>query len=117
MKKIFYFLSIIVLLVFTSCSKSTGELNGETFVCYDDVLYARYEFKSNGSVYHYQSVRGSSHSFDTEGCALYYELDGKNLTIYHGVKGWKASVQNTPYARGQYFGSYIVVDGHTYEKQ
>lgn len=117
MKKSLFILISLIAIIFTSCSKSTGELNGETFVCYDDVLYARYEFKSNGSVYHYQSVRGSSHSFDTEGCALYYELDGSDLTIYHGVKGWKASVRNTPYATGQYLGSCIVVDGHTYEKQ
>ena len=117
MKKLLFILISFVLLAFISCSKSTGELNGETFVCYDDVLYARYEFKSNGSVYHYQSVKGSSYSFDTEGCALYYELDGSNLIIYHGVKGWKSSVRHTPYARGQYYGNHIKIDGHIYNKR
>ena len=103
--------------MFTSCSQSTGELNGETFVCQNEILYARYEFKSNGSVYNYQSIKGSSASFDTEGCALYYELNGTHLTIYHGVKGWKASVRHTPYATGYYYGSYIEIDGYKYYKR
>lgn len=117
MKKSLFILISLVAIFFTSCSMSTGELNGETFVCEDDILYAKYEFKSNGSVYNYQRVKGSSYSFDTEGCALYYELDETNLVIYHGVKGWKSSVRNTPYARGQYYGNYIIIDGHIYNKR
>ena len=117
MKKLLFLLISFIALIFASCSKSTGELNGEIFICNSDILYAKYEFKSNGSVFHYQSIKGSSASFDTEGCALYYELDGTRLIIYHGVKGWKESVRHTPYASGYYYGTYIEIDGYKYYRR
>lgn len=53
-------------------------------------------------------------TFDTEGCDLYYKVNGNRITIYHGTIGWKPSVRNTVYEYGYYYGGYIIIDGLTY---
>jgi len=79
-------------------------------------IYERYEFKSNGSVYHASQI-GNTSEFNTDGCSLYYTLDQEVLTIYHGTKGWKKEVRNTVYKTGQYFEDYILIGDKRFEKQ
>lgn len=81
-------------------------LNGRTYTYSNGEtgrwkIYERYEFQKNGNVLNVKEV-GTSSTFDTKGCALYYTLEGNKLTIYHGVKGWKAEVRNTVYSEGIY---------------
>lgn len=45
-----------------------------------------FEFQKSGNVYH-TSKAGLTSEFNTDGCTLYYTLDGENLTIYYGLKG------------------------------
>ena len=68
-----------------------------------------FEFQKSGHVYHTSKV-GLTSEFNTDGCALYYTLDGENLTIYYGLKGWKKEVRNTVYRSGTYLGSYLIID-------
>ena len=68
-----------------------------------------FEFQKSGNVYHTSKV-GLTSEFNTDGCALYYTLDGENLTIYYGLKGWKKEVRNTVYRSGTYLGSYLIID-------
>ena len=68
-----------------------------------------FEFQKSGNVYHTSKV-GLTSEFNTDGFALYYTLDGENLTIYYGLKGWKKEVRNTVYRSGTYLGSYLIID-------
>lgn len=120
MKRLFSIMSVLTLLftmyLFSSCEKigdSDKRLNGKTYSYWNGEsgkwkIYGKYEFNKTGGVY-YTCKTGTSSSFDTKGCALYYKMDGASFTIYHGVKGWKKEVRHTPWAHGQYFGDYILV--------
>ena len=48
---------------------------------------------------------------------MYYTLDGEDLVIYYGVKGWKKEVRNTVYSSGTYHGDYIEIEGNVLNKQ
>ena len=75
-----------------------------------------YEFKAGGSVYNKREI-GLTTPFDTKGCSLYYKLNGNQLTIYHGVKGWKKEVRHTPYASGIYENETITIGDRVFYKQ
>lgn len=124
MKKFFFFLTAILTfaVLTTSCQKAGDhDLDGKTFV-YDNgyrgsmKIRLTYEFQRNGNVYN-EIETGYSSPWSTDGCALYYKLDGTSLTIYHGVKGWKKEVRNTVYAAGTYYGTYLIIKGNKYELQ
>ena len=57
---------------------------------------------------------GNSSEYNTDGCDLYYKVNGNSITIYYGTIGWKESVRNTVYAYGYYYGDYIIIDGNQY---
>ena len=104
-------------IAFTSCKGDVNtDLKGQTFKYYNQaqVIRERFSFENNGNVYHYSSVLGIS--YDTKGCALYYTLEDKTLTIYYGTRGWKKEVRNTVYRKGQYFGDYLVIDDKRFER-
>lgn len=121
MKNIFYKLVLLfsISILFVSC-EDTGDisLKGKTYV-YDNgntgsmKIRNTYQFKGAGKVYHSMQV-GYSSEYNTEGCELYYKVNGNNLTIYYGTIGWKPSVRNTVYEYGFYYGDYIIIDGLTY---
>ncbi|MDE7433041.1 MAG: hypothetical protein K2N34_14165 [Lachnospiraceae bacterium] len=113
---------MIVVSFFTACKGDINtELKGKTFE-YSNGLYgsnriwSSYKFERSGNVYHESQV-GNAPKFDTKGCALYYTLEDKTLTIYHGSRGWKKEVRNTVYASGEYFDDYLVIDGLRYMLQ
>jgi hypothetical protein len=115
----------VAIVLLSSCEKESfgrsNQLAGQTFVYSNGhsgsmKIEEGYKFKSGGNVYHYSEV-GYSSTFDTEGCSLYYTLDGSNLTIYYGTKGWKKEKRHTIYAIGQYHGNYITIDGHDFYKK
>ena len=120
MKRIVGFLMLASVFMFCSCEKGLEDsvhptLAGKTFVYSNGYsgsmkIEEGYTFKSNGSVYYYSQV-GYSSEFNTDGCGLYYKLIGDNLTIYHGVKGWKKEVRHTVFASGTYNGTYITIGG------
>ena len=123
------FLGIIVACLacvcLSSCEKDgtgrSNELAGQTFVYSNGYsgswkIEQGYTFKSGGNVYYYSKV-GYSPEFNTDGCGLYYTLDGDKLTIYHGVKGWKKEVRHTVFASGEYRGSYIIIEGKEFVKK
>ena len=120
MRNIFYKLLLLfsVSIFFVSC-ESTGDvsLKGKTYV-YDNgysgsmKVKNTYKFKDLGNVYHKMQVGYST--YDTEGCSLYYKINGNRITIYYGTIGWKESVRNTVYEYGYYYGDYIVIDGDKY---
>ena len=72
-----------------------------------------YTFERGGNVFYYSQV-GYASRFDTEDCSLYYTLDGNQLTIYYGVKGWKKEVRHTVFASGEYHGDYITINDEKY---
>ena len=123
MKKFFsVIVACIAVVLLSSCEKEifgrSNELAGQTFVYSNGYtgsmkIEEGYKFKKGGDVYYYSEV-GRSSKFDTEGCSLYYTLDGSDLTIYYGVKGWKKEKRHTVFAFGQYHGSYITIDGDDY---
>ena len=114
------FFSVLCAVVMLSACEKIGRgdsaLNGMTFVRNEYSIIERYEFQDDGNVYHYTRV-GDSAPFDTEGCALYYTLDGESLVIYYGVKGWKKEVRNTVYSSGTYHGDYIMIEGNKFSRQ
>lgn len=110
-------LVLAMTVAFTSCKGDVNtDLKGQTFRYYNRAQATReyFSFENNGNVYHYSSVLGIS--YDTKGCALYYTLEDKTLTIYHGTKGWKKEVRNTVYRKGQYFEDYLVINGKKFER-
>lgn len=123
MKTFVFFSAILTFAVLTtSCQKTSDhDLDGKTFV-YDNgyrgslKIRITYEFQRNGNVYN-EIETGYSTPFTTDGCALYYKLDGTDLTIYYGVRGWKKEVQNTVYETGSYYGTYLIIKGNKYELQ
>lgn len=125
MKKILGIIGVCLAFVFlSSCEKynlgRSNELAGQTFIYSNGYtgsmrIEKGYTFKSGGNVYYYSKV-GYSSEFNTDGCSLYYTLDGDKLTIYYGVKGWKKEVRHTVFASGEYRGSSIVIDGDEYLK-
>lgn len=121
MKKLLLLLSIVLGLgCLMSCTKHETSIRGKFM--YDNGergtyrIWNSYEFLSNGRVYNERQV-GNTAKFTTEGCSLYYTLEGEKIVIYHGTMGWKKEVQNTPYASGVYYGDYMVLDGDMFVKQ
>lgn len=116
-------LAVFMMAAFSSCNTAGDnipELAGKSFTYSNGEIgilrhYEVYEFDTRGGVYNYRSL-GNSLSFDTDGCDLYYTLNGNELVIYHGVKGWKKEVRHTVYASGYYYGNYIVIDGNEFHK-
>ncbi|MBQ8565823.1 MAG: hypothetical protein IJ442_08360 [Bacteroidaceae bacterium] len=123
MKKLLGLVLLTFSLIFCSCEKSVEEssyptLAGKTFVYSNGQtgsmkIEEGYRFDKNGDVYYYSQV-GTSSRFDTDGCSLYYNLYGSNLTIYYGVKGWNKNVRHTVFASGTYNGNYITIDGDNF---
>lgn len=114
-----FFSMLCAVIMLSACEKlgpGDSDLNVMTFVRNEYSVVERYEFQQNGNVYHYLQV-GDTSPFDTEGCALYYTLDGEDLVIYYGVKGWKKEVRNTVYSSGTYHGDYIEIEGNVLNKQ
>lgn len=115
----------IALVFLFSCEKESfgrsNKLAGQTFVYSNGYsgsmkIEEGYKFKSGGGVYYYSEI-GYSSTFDTDGCSLYYTLDGSNLTIYYGTKGWKKEKRHTVYAAGQYHGDHITINGEDFYKR
>lgn len=119
MKK--FLLPIIVLMAvfLPSCKGDVNtDLKGKTFTYWNGEfgswnITSTYEFQNTGNVYHELQI-GYSGKYDTDGCSLYYKMNGDDFTIYHGTRGWKKEVQKTVYATGTYYRDYIVVDGDIY---
>ena len=118
-RKLLTYLTICLSISLCSC-ENTGDisLKGKTYV-YDNgytgsmKIRNTYEFLPLGKVYHTMQV-GYSSEYNTDGCDLYYKVNGNRITIYHGIIGWKPSVRNTVYEYGYYYGDYIIIDGLTY---
>lgn len=126
MKRALLLLAVVAGLV--SCTKFGDTSIRGTFV-YDNgktgslAIRSSFKFQKSGNVY-YESRVGDAPEFTTRGNDLYYRLDGENLTIYHGVKGWKKEIRNTPFRTLTYHVDYLEeldTDGGTallrYEKQ
>lgn len=117
MKYILIILSAMSLLA--ACSKinpGDSELNGMTFLRDENSTIEKYEFQRSGNVYHYRRV-GATFPYDTKGCSLYYTLDGEELIIYYGAKGWDKLVRHSVYSSGSYHGDYIIINGNTLYRQ
>ena len=105
----------IAILAFVGCAKfGDTSLNGKKFEYSNEKtgtwqIRESFEFEKSGNVYHTSKV-GTASEFNTDGCSLYYILEGENLTIYYGLKGWKKEVRNTVYRFGTYHGSYLIID-------
>lgn len=121
MKNIFYKLVLLfsISILFVSC-ENTGDisLKGKTYEYHNGEfgtykIRNTYEFLPLGKVYHSMQV-GYSSEYNTDGCDLYYKVNGNSITIYYGTIGWKESVRNTVYAYGYYYGDYIIIDGNQY---
>ncbi|MBR5866197.1 MAG: hypothetical protein IKY89_08000 [Alistipes sp.] len=126
MKNLFKIMvACIAIVLLFSCEKESfgrsNKLAGQTFVYSNGYsgsmkIEEGYKFKSSGGVFHYSEV-GYSSTFDTDGCSLYYTLDGNNITIYYGTKGWKKEKRHTVYAAGQYHGDHITINGKDFYKR
>lgn len=125
MRKLVLAFMLVCLCGFVGCSSddedfgdSNTELRGKTFVYHNGksgeaLIRLTYTFENNGNVYNKREV-AKLKPYDTKGCALYYKLEGKKLTIYYGVKGWEKDVQHTEYSQGEYFGDYLIIDDDKY---
>ena len=120
MKKFLTILAIVMASGLVSCSKFgdtsiTGTYRYSNGYTGDLRISEIYEFQANGNVYNKCWI-GNLTPFDTDGCSLYYKLEGDKLTIYHGVKGWKKEVRHTPYAVGTYYGDSIDIEDRIFYK-
>lgn len=125
MKKTLLTFLLTIPLVFIGCDKNDGDVNtdlkGKTFI-YDNgesgslLIRRTLKFENNGNVYDKREVSNLP-AFTTDGCSLYYKMNGTKFTIYHGGKGWKKDVRNTIYDEGEYFSDYIIIDGDKLKKQ
>lgn len=120
MKRIFAILALIMGMGLVSCTKLgdtsiSGTYRYSNGYTGDMRISEIYEFHAGGNVCNKRWI-GNSTSFDTDGCALYYKLEGDQLTIYHGVKGWKKEVRHTPYAIGTYSGDSIEIEDRIFYK-
>ena len=117
------FAAICTLTLTSSCNMqgdNIPELAGKSFTYSNGEvgmlrIYQVYDFDGKGGVYHYSAI-GIASSFDTKDCDLYYTLNGDELVIYKGVKGWKKEARHTVYASGHYYGDYIEIDGKKFYK-
>ena len=115
--------AVFMMTAFSSCNTAGDnipELAGKSFTYTNGEIgalriYQVYDFDTKGGVYHYSSI-GNTSSFDTKGCDLYYTLNGDELVIYKGIKGWKKEARHTVYASGHYYGNYIVIDGKEFHE-